>query len=109
MVYTIQNDHLCASVQSLGAQLCSLREVSTGREHLWQGDPAVWSGQPPLLFPVIGRLNGGKYRWAGQEYAMPKHGFARKKEFALESQSASQLTLLLRDDANTRVIYRFSF
>ena len=109
MVYTIQNDRLCASVQSLGAQLCSLREVSTGREHLWQGDPAVWSGQAPLLFPVIGRLNGGKYRWAGQEYAMPKHGFARKKEFALESQSASQLTLLLRDDENTRAIYPFSF
>lgn len=109
MVYTIQNDHLCASVQSLGAQLCSLREVSTGREHLWQGDPAVWSGQAPLLFPVIGRLNGGKYRWAGQEYAMPKHGFARKREFALESQSASQLTLLLRDDENTRAIYPFSF
>ena len=102
MVYTIQNDRLCASVQSLGAQLCSLREVSTGREHLWQGDPAVWSGQAPLLFPVIGRLNGGKYRWAGQEYAMPKHGFTRKKEFVLESQSASQLTLLLRDDENTR-------
>lgn len=40
---------------------------------------------------------------------MPKHGFARKKEFALESQSASQLTLLLRDDENTRAILPLFF
>ena len=109
MVYSIQNEQICASIQSLGAQLCSLREASTGREHLWQGDPAVWNGQAPLLFPNIGRLRGDVYRLGNREYSLPKHGFARRREFALESQSSSQLTLLLRDDEQTRASYPFSF
>ena len=36
---TIQNKTACAEVESLGAQLMSLKNAE-GVEYLWQGDPA---------------------------------------------------------------------
>ena len=41
-----------------GAQLSTLRDRE-GRELLWDGDPAVWTGRAPLLFPIVGVLVGG--------------------------------------------------
>ena len=51
MIFTIHdkihdNTHndamfVSASIDSLGAQLISLKDTS-GREHIWQRDPAVW-------------------------------------------------------------------
>lgn len=53
MVYTIQNDHLCASVQSLGAQLCSLREVSTGRETCGRATRRCGADKRRCSFPPL--------------------------------------------------------
>ena len=39
MTYTIANSRLTATVDSLGAQLTSLKEAQ-GVEYLWVGDPA---------------------------------------------------------------------
>jgi hypothetical protein len=45
--------------QSSGAQLSILRDPS-GRELLWDGNPAFWNGRAPLLFPIVGTLAGGR-------------------------------------------------
>ena len=75
MIYTIENEFLRVSAEDDGAQLSSVELKENGKEFLWQGDPSVWYGRAPVLFPIIGQLLDGKYRYSGREYEMPKHGF----------------------------------
>lgn len=105
---TIVSAALSATIASLGAELQTL-QTADGRDLLWDGDPAFWTGRAPILFPVIGMLNGGVYRYDGTTFAMPKHGFARRKTFAVTAQSNASVTLQLGADAETRAIYPFDF
>ena len=109
MYYTIENDFLVAQINDAGAELHSLVRKSDGFEYIWQGDPAVWYGQAPVLFPIIGRLLDDKYRFRGKEYAMQKHGFARKRTFEVVSCAGNEAVFLLRSDDATRVSYPFEF
>ena len=105
---TISSDHLTASISSLGAELRSLADAE-GRELQWDGDPSVWRGRAPILFPVIGLLEGGHYKLDGRSYAMPKHGFARQAAFDIVTQAADEITFRLAASEATRAIYPFEF
>ena len=105
---TIAAHGIAATVSALGAELQTLRTAGGG-DLLWDGDPAVWRGRAPVLFPVIGLLAGGHYRYDGTDYAMPKHGFARHSLFDSVAQSDSSVTMRLAADAVTRAIYPFEF
>ncbi|GEO12488.1 aldose 1-epimerase family protein [Microvirga aerophila] len=52
-----------------------------GRDLLWSGDPEHWGWRAPVLFPVVGQVNGGVVRIKSQTYDMPRHGFARTSPF----------------------------
>lgn len=104
----IRSDALTAAINPLGAELTHLRDPQ-GREWMSDGDPAYWAGRAPLLFPIVGALNGGGYRLDGEEYALPQHGFARRREFALVEQAADRARFRLTDDAETRAVYPFAF
>ena len=65
MMVTLKNTHLTVEIDDLGAQLCSVKSPE-GTEYIWQADPAIWGRHAPLLFPVIGRLQGGQYTYKGQ-------------------------------------------
>lgn len=86
----------------------SLR-TNDGRDLLWDGDPAFWTGRAPILFPVVGLLNGGQYHYDGSTYTMPKHGFARGSEFAVTEQSDAAVTMRLAASDATRAAYPFDF
>ena len=66
-------------VSTHGAELQSLK--SDGKEYLWHGDPAYWGRRSPILFPMVGKVFGEKFRVDGKEYPMGQHGFARDSEF----------------------------
>ena len=74
---------------SAGGSFTSLR--ANGREYLWQGDPAVWSGQAPICFPICGGLrDGAAVTASGKRIELARHGFARKQEFELiDAQDAT--------------------
>ena len=59
MIYTIENEFLRVSAEDDGAQLNSVELKENGKEFLWQGDPSVWYGRAPVLFPIIGQLLDG--------------------------------------------------
>jgi galactose mutarotase-like enzyme len=99
---------LRARVDPLGAQLSELADAD-GRPLLWSGDPAVWSGRAPLLFPIVGELAGGHYRVGSQQYALPRHGFARTTLFEQIEATPASATFRLRSDENTRRVYPFRF
>jgi galactose mutarotase-like enzyme len=104
----LRSDLLHASIDPQGAQLSLLRDPDE-QDLLWNGDPAVWKGRAPILFPIVGALNGGKYRWQGQHYALGRHGFARDRRFALLRRDGREALFRLVDDAESRKVYPFSF
>ncbi len=109
MIYTIENEHLKISVCDEGAELYSLFSKKTNVEYLWQGAPEFWSGRAYNLFPFIGRMYEGYYRYDGKEYPSKAHGLARYFPFTLESQTESSLTFLFTDNEETRKEYPFAF
>jgi galactose mutarotase-like enzyme len=104
----LRSARLHAQVDPLGAQLSLLRDRE-GRDLLWNGDPAYWSGRAPLLFPIVGTLAGGAYRLDDRTFALPRHGFARTRRFEVERAEAALAEFVLRADAETRKLYPFRF
>lgn len=109
MIYKIENDFLSAEIKDFGAELHSLHSKQSDVEYLWQGIPTIWSGQSPLLFPIIGQLLNGKFNYKGKDYSLPKHGFARKSVFELLSNDGSCAMLSLQSNDSTLAIYPFEF
>ena len=66
MYHQMENAFAHVEVDELGAQLHSLRRRKDGYEYLWQGDPAIWPGQAPILFPIVGSLAEERYWLGGQ-------------------------------------------
>lgn len=104
----IASDALSAEIAPLGAELQSLCDAE-GNPLQWDGDPAVWAGRAPILFPIVGMLEGERYRYAGRSYALPKHGFARRSTFDVVSHDDGGATLRLSPSAGTRAAYPFEF
>jgi galactose mutarotase-like enzyme len=104
----ISSGFLSAVIHPLGAQLYALRDAAT-RDLLWNGDPTVWSGRAPLLFPIVGSLVDDKYDFANSTYHLPRHGFARNKIFCLVEVTPSSAMFRLRWDEATMLIYPFQF
>jgi galactose mutarotase-like enzyme len=105
---TIASGALTARINPHGAELWSLTDPQ-GHQYMTDADPAFWTGHAPILFPIVGELNGGKYRLGHREYAMGRHGFARKSVFEVAESSADAVRFRLVDSAETRKAYPFAF
>jgi len=95
-----------AVIAATGAELQSLR--LGGRDLLWEAGP-LWPRHAPLLFPIVGRLKGDLLRHGGETFTLPRHGFARDRDFALLEGTATTCTVELRDDEASRAAYPFPF
>lgn len=91
---TIENAMLRVDIRPRGAEMVRATDAQ-GVSRLWDGDPAVWAGHAPVLFPVAGSLVGGTYRYLGREYPLGKHGFARGSDFRVERAGAGEASFLL--------------
>lgn len=108
MRLTIQNQYLTVEIDSLGAQLASIR-TPDGTEYLWQGDPEIWARRAPILFPVIGRLREGAYLLDGVSYTIPQHGFARDMDFQVSDHTDESVSFSITDTHAIRAVYPFAF
>jgi galactose mutarotase-like enzyme len=104
----LSSSELHVEVNPLGAQLSILRDRS-GHDLLWDGDPSVWAGRAPILFPTIGEVAGGAYRLGSKTYRLSRHGFARGKLFEGVSATANSATFRLKADESTLQLYPFQF
>ena len=109
MIHYIENEKLIVGVKEFGCELTSIKSKETGYEFMWQGNPDIWAGQAPILFPIVGRLIDDKYTLNGKEYEMPKHGFARKMPWKFLGADGNSMSFVLKDTAETREIYPFEF
>lgn len=108
MQFELKRGNLRAAARTLGGELVSLRD-GKGQEYIWEGDPAFWSGQNPVLFPIVGSLKDGKVDIGGKSYEMGRHGFARGMEFTPVERGEDFITLELRENEETLTRYPFSF
>lgn len=93
MLFTAENEYVSISVKQMGAELSSFKSKETGIEYLWQGNPDVWAGQSPILFPIVGQVYENKFRVDGKEYEMLRHGIARRRNFELKEQGEGYIVL----------------
>lgn len=106
---TIENQQLRLSIHPKGAELQGIFQKEFQTEYMWSGDPAFWGKHSPLLFPIVGTLKGNTYHYQGRSYSLPRHGFARDREFTVETQTADSIGFLLKSDADTKKDYPFDF
>lgn len=92
-MFYLENDLVSISVKEKGAELSSFKSKITGIEYLWQGNPDVWSGQSPLLFPIVGTILNNKCTIKGKEYEMGRHGIARHRDFSLKEKAENYIVL----------------
>lgn len=108
MKYILKHGTITAVVETHGGELVSLKGAD-GIEHIWQGDPAYWSGHNPTLFPIVGALKGGTVRIDGSTYQMGRHGFARNSEFSVLEKGEDFIVFQLLQSESTLQIFPFDF
>ncbi len=106
-IISISNGSLTASIDTMGAQLMSLRKGES--EYLWQGDSNWWPRRAPILFPIVGVLKDGKAESAEGTVSLARHGLARLNQFEVVEKSDSSVTLQLKSTEETRESYPYDF
>jgi galactose mutarotase-like enzyme len=108
-MHTIGNELLSVAISPYGAELQSIRATATDTEFLWQGNPDIWSGRAPILFPIVGALKDGQYEFERQLYKLPRHGLARISEFTLTDAANDSARFQLTDSGTTRQVFPWRF
>lgn len=108
-MFTIESPVIKAVIHPKGAELTSLVHKDLALDYLWSGDPAVWGKHSPVLFPIVGTLKNNLYWYNNQSYQLPRHGFARDRQFAVENHTADAITFLLKSDEESLKVYPFAF
>ncbi len=103
----LSNDLISVSIKKMGAEIVSIKKKKD--EYLWQGDPNIWSGQAPNLFPIIGRLKDEEYTFNNRSYKMKIHGFAKDALFEVTEKNENYVSFLLSSSSDTYESYPFDF
>ena len=112
MIHTIENEELTVRIDTTGAELTSIKTKKDNREFLWQGDPAIWASQAPVLFPIIGGLKNGTYTYKEKNYSLPKHGFIRYNKNVIGTQNSktkASFSLSWSEETLSSYPFKFSF
>jgi len=105
----IASDALAATLNPHGAELWSLRD-GDGQSLMTDADPTFWTGHAPILFPIVGGLARDRYRLRdGRSFSLPRHGFARRSDFAVVEAAADRAHFRLSESAETLAVWPFSF
>lgn len=105
----LSNGILEIEVSPLGAELQSLRKVTSNFEYIWTADPTYWDRHAPVLFPTVGHVWEHQFRVDGHIYPMGQHGFARDRNFEVIRSADRELTLRQESDEETLKLYPFPY
>ncbi|MGM0390150.1 MAG: aldose 1-epimerase family protein [Bacteroidota bacterium] len=106
----IKNDFLSVGVLSKGAELCSIKNLKTDKEYIWQANPKIWGSHAPNLFPIIGALKNGEFFFNNKAYQLPKHGIIRNNgNIELKEKNPDSLIFNLIYSEETLKNYPFKF
>jgi len=110
----IENDVLRVACSPLGAELVSVQKLlPNGKpmDVLWNGDETYWKGHAPILFPIVGRVKNGVYRYRDKVYAIHcPHGFLQSARFTREEiGDAHRMAFVFESNNTTLIQYPFPF
>lgn len=111
----LENAQLMATFDTKGAELLSVKRKNRisgeleEQEYIWSGDPKYWGRHAPILFPFVGTQKGKQYQHKGIIYPMTQHGFARDKEFVMQTKEKNRIWFKLSSDEETKKCYPFEF
>lgn len=108
-MFQIENDYLLIGINGKGAELKRVFHKVHAIDYLWNADPAYWAKTSPVLFPIVGALKDNIYHYNDRTYTLPRHGFAREKDFKVTEKHAHSITLAIESDADTLAVYPFHF
>ena len=109
MRYVLENEVLRVEIDSLGAEIKSVKRKSDNREYMWYADQKYWGRTSPVLFPFVGGCKDKEYRYDGKTYSMGQHGFARDMEHTLVSKTKDTIWFSLSSNEETLEKYPFAF
>lgn len=107
MLYTIKNPYLEVQINSIGAEIKSIKYQ--GNERLHDSNPTYWNRSAPILFPNIGKLINNETKINNQSYKLPKHGFLRDQEMELTHHTDTDICFKLTQNEETLKVYPFNF
>lgn len=108
-LFQIGNGQITIQVDSMGAELKSMKKTGMETEYMWNADPRFWKRTSPVLFPLVGALHNGEYKCEGKTFSMGQHGFARDMEFTLKSQTNKEIWFSLKSNKETLEKYPYEF
>lgn len=108
-VYELKNEKISIVIDSLGAELKSLKKLEGGKEYMWCGDAEYWNRTSPILFPFVGGVKNKVYRAKGKTWPMTQHGFARDMEFSLFSRAKDEIWFERDSNEETLEKYPYEF
>ena len=106
MIIEIKNEYLAVKINTLGAEV---KSIKTGDEERLHQPNEIWGDQSPVLFPICGTPTGNKITVGGVDYPMTSHGFAMSSDFELINQTETSATFLLISSAETKKSYPYDF
>lgn len=108
-MFVLENELLRVEVAEKGAEIKRIYHKETATELLWSGEKSFWGRVSPILFPIVGRVTNDAYFVDGKEYSLSQHGFARDEDFAVASQSDTEIWLELAHSEDSLAKYPFEF
>ena len=108
MLIKIGDGKLFAEIETKGAELQAVYNAD-GKHFLWNGDERFWARRAPVLFPICGGMKDDRYTLDGKEYSMPKHGFCRDAEFAVESKKENEAVFYIESTEERLEFFPFVF
>ncbi len=108
-MFKIENDLVFLAVDTKGSEICSFKDKNSGIEYMWQGDPKLWSGRNPTLFPMVSNTYNGIQLINGKEYHMKNHGIVRSAEFTCTYHDDNTIVMTYQANEESKQLYPFDF
>lgn len=105
----LENEFLCVEIKDAGAEVTRIYDKENDTDVLWEGNPAFWKRQSPVLFPNVGKTYQNKLRIGGVTYPTSQHGFARDTDFSCIRSSKESASYMIRSSEETKEVYPYDF
>lgn len=109
MLYTLENKLIKITASTAGGELHNIINKKDNTEFLWNGNEEFWKYHSPVLFPIVGKVNNGKYKVNGTTFNLPQHGFARTSEFNMIEKSENHIVFELNYSDESLKVYPYKF
>lgn len=107
MKIELTKDGSHAVIETVGA--CVEALTIGGEECVIDKRGNIGGGIDAVLFPIVGRQNGGDYTVNGEAYELPIHGFLKQRDMAVRERGDDFVILTYRATDEDKKVYPFDF